>query len=128
MNDPIETPEEPVGRLTQIGIDANDLDRAERFWSAVLGLKPAQRLGTYRSFERQNGHPVIYLQQVPETRISKTRLHFDVAVDDVDRALKRVEAMGGTKLEVVEELDTRWFVVADTEGNAFCLISDGWPL
>ncbi|MCH8088383.1 MAG: VOC family protein [Chloroflexi bacterium] len=114
--------EGPIGALALIGIDVEDLDRSDRFWSAVLGLKEAERDGPYIFYEKQKGGPIIYLQKVPEKKTSKTRVHLDIDVTDVDVALKRVEALGGRKLAVVEESGLRWVVVADLDGNEFCLV------
>ena len=114
--------EGPIGTLALIGIDVEDLDRSARFWSAVLGLKVADRHGPYLDFERQECGPIIYLQKVPEKKTSKTRVHLDIGVKDVDAALKQVEALGGRKLAVSGESGIRWVVVADLDGNEFCLV------
>jgi predicted enzyme related to lactoylglutathione lyase len=44
-------------------------------------------------------------------------------VEDVDAASARVEALGGMKLQEIEESGARWIVMADPDGNEFCLIS-----
>lgn len=69
-------------------------------------------------------HPVVTFQRVPEPKIVKNRLHLDVRVDDIDRATARVEAFGGRKLQEadVHEYGYSWRVMADPEGNEFCLI------
>ncbi len=65
---------------------------------------------------------MVYLQKVPEKKTAKTRVHLDIRVKDVDIALARVEALGGRKLQAVEEEGSRWIVVADPDGNEFCLV------
>ena len=112
----------PVGPLDQIGIDVEDLDRSARFWSAVLGLKVAGRSDRYLQFERKESGLQIYLQKVPEKKTSKTRVHMDISVTDLDVALARVEALGGRMFERVEESGSRWIVVLDPDGNEFCLV------
>ena len=114
--------EGPIGTLALIGIDVEDLDRSDQFWSVVLDLKVAERDGPYIFYEKQEGGPIIYLQKVPEKKTSKTRVHLDIGVKDVYLALERVEALGGRKLAVVEESGIRWVVVADLDGNEFCLV------
>ena len=116
------TKEGPVGQVAQIGIDVADLDRSAEFWMAVLGLKVASRDDVYLNFERQGDGPVLYLQRVPEKKSSKTRVHLDIGVKDVDAALVRVEALGVRKLEDVKESGSRLVVVADPDGNEFCLV------
>jgi predicted enzyme related to lactoylglutathione lyase len=49
-------------------------------------------------------------------------MHLDVAVEDVDAASARVEALGGMKLQEIEESGARWIVMADPDGNEFCLV------
>ncbi len=111
----------PVGQLFQIGIDVEDLDRSAQFWSAVLGLNVGKRTGEYLIFEQQGGSPIVYLQKVPEKKMAKSRMHIDISVEDVDAASAQVEALGGRKLQVVEEFGIRWIVMADPDGNEFCL-------
>jgi len=67
---------------------------------------------------------MVAFQRVPEPRAGKNRLHFDVEVDDVEVATTRVEALGGTRAPTADfhEYGYRWRVMADPEGNEFCLI------
>jgi hypothetical protein len=61
---------------------------------------------------------------VPEAKIVKTRLRFDVAVDVVEPATARIEALGGRRLQQndVDEYGYHWRVMQDPEGNEFCSI------
>jgi predicted enzyme related to lactoylglutathione lyase len=112
-----------AGKLYQIVIDVDDLDRSAHFWSAVLGLKVAKRQGHYLNFERQARGPIICLQKVPEKKTCKNRMHLDIAVEDVDAASSQIVTLGGRKLQEIEESGTRWIVMADPDGNEFCLVS-----
>ena len=47
----------------------------------------------------------------------------DIAASDVDTASAQVEALGGKKLQVFAEYGQRWIVMADPDGNEFCLVS-----
>jgi predicted enzyme related to lactoylglutathione lyase len=111
-----------IGQLFEIVIDVSDLDRSVRFWSEVLGLKEAHRWGQYLGFEKLDNGLVVALQKVTDKKTSKNRMHMDIAVDDVDIAATRVESLGGSKLQEVEEAGIRWAVMADPDGNEFCLI------
>ena len=88
---------EPVGVLSQVGIDVADLDRSAEFWVRLLGLKIAGRSGNYLDFERQANGPVLYLQKVPEKKTAKTRVHLDISVKDLDVAVARAEGLGAKK-------------------------------
>ena len=112
----------PVGALTHMGIDVSDLDRAEAFYSAVLGVKRDSAWDQYIAFEPLPSGLTVYLQRVPEKKTSKTRVHMDLSVPDVLAALARVEALGGRALRDFVEPGENLAVVADPDGNEFCLM------
>ena len=113
----------PIGTLTNVGIDVADLERAEAFYSALLGVERDVAWDQYLAFKPLPGGLVVYLQQVPEKKTSKTRVHMDVTVTDVAAALARVEALGGRALRDFVEPGEELAVVADPDGNEFCLIT-----
>jgi predicted enzyme related to lactoylglutathione lyase len=59
---------------------------------------------------------------VPEAKAVKNRMHLDVAAADPEALISRVVALGGIRLQSHEMGDTRWTVMADPEGNEFCVI------
>ena len=113
----------PVGVLNHIGIDVGDLERAERFYSALLGIERDWTLDQYLGFKPLPNGLTVYLQQVADKKSSKTRVHMDVTVPNVPAALARVEALGGRALRDFVEPGEKLAVVADPDGNEFCLIS-----
>ena len=117
----------PVGALYHIGIDVADLDRAEAFYSALLGVKRQAAWNQYLSFQPLPNGLVVYLQRVPEAKTSKSRVHVDLTVPDVLAALAKVEALGGRALSDYGEPNQVLAVVADPDGNEFCLMHR-WPL
>jgi len=70
----------------------------------------------------------IYFQRVPETKAGKNRVHLDVTVsesrqwEEVRAAADRVAAAGGRILRASDDPNDRFIVVADPEGNEFCLV------
>ena len=112
----------PVGALTHVGIDVADLDRAEAFYSAVLGVKRDSAWEQYLAFEPLPSGLTVYLQRVPEKKTSKTRVHIDLTVPNVLAALARVEALGGRALRDFIEPSENLAVVADPDDNEFCLL------
>jgi predicted enzyme related to lactoylglutathione lyase len=68
--------------------------------------------------------PHVSFQYVPEPKTVKNRLHFDMRLDDVGQATTQIEALGGQQLplEDFQEYGFRWRVMADPEGNEFCLV------
>ena len=113
----------PIGTLTNVGIDVADLERAEAFYSALLGVERDWEFDQYVGFKPLPGGLGLYLQRVPDEKISKTRIHMDVTVPNVAAAMERVEAIGGTVLRDFIEPDEGLAVVADPDGNEFCLIT-----
>ena len=111
-----------VGVLTHIGIDVSDLDRAEAFYSALLGIERDRAWEQYLAFKPLPSGLTVYLQQVPEKKTSKTRVHMDLTVPDVLAALVKVDALGGRALRDFVEPGEELAVVADPDGNEFCLI------
>ena len=75
---------------------------------------------TTRSFDPSGAEPRIFLQKVPEPNAGKNRAHFDVAVPDEGEAVERLRARGPGP--VARDFRARhWTVLADPEGNEFCV-------
>ncbi len=120
---------EPVGQLGWIQVDCRDPVALATFWGVVLGLQvDDDYLGDpphYVGLAATNpDHPQVNFQRVAEPKTMKSPLHFDLRVDDVDKATARIEALGGLRLQAedVHEYGYNWRVMADPEGNEFCLI------
>ena len=114
----------PIGVVTTIMHDTVDLERAVAIWTAVLGLEVVHREGSYCYLGRLGGgaSPRLAFQQVPEVRREKNRLHLDVRVPDRAAFVERVVALGGTVVGEHQEGDfPPWTVMADPEGNEFCI-------
>ena len=114
--------EGPVGALRMVGIDVADLDRSKQFWGEMLGLEEESRGPEYLLFVRRPGEPIIYLQKVPEKKIIKNRMHFDIAVEDLDAAVARAYSMGATRSQTIPGGGPHVAVLEDPDGNEFCLV------
>lgn len=73
------------------------------------------------------GTPLL-LQRVPEPKATKNRVHIDLACDDVEAEVSRLEALGAARShsEVRTYGPTHWVTMTDPEGNEFC-VSTGVP-
>jgi catechol 2,3-dioxygenase-like lactoylglutathione lyase family enzyme len=116
-------------RISEIVIDAADPERLAAFWCEVLG---------YVELEREEGsieigppgvgfggpQPTIILSPASGARPGKLPLHLDVnPVDrDQDAELARLLAAGARSADVGQRGDESWHVLADPEGNEFCLL------
>lgn len=104
-----------VARYKDLCIDATGSEDLGRFWARVLGLRfePNRRTGTLTgSLPEQR----IWMNEVPEAKTVKHRVHLDVHTASVDELV----GLGATVLEPAEEFGRAWTVLADPEGGEFC--------
>ena len=104
-----------------VTIDVSDLERSERFWSGILGLEVSRRIDQYSYFDRAIGNARLILQEVPDEKSGKNRLHLDLATDDPDELLAQVVSLGGRILRDVREAAYELTVASDPDGNEFCV-------
>lgn len=103
-------------------IDCADPDRLASFWGQVLGRPVAGRTGPYLWLNRENGLGLGF-QQVTEVKSGKNRMHFDITSPDPVAERRRVESLGGQRAAGYEA--GGFLVMADPEGNEFCIIPEG---
>lgn len=107
-------------------IDCADLVRSARFWTAALDYVSDGPAGDrYHSLIPAGGQGIeILLQRVPEVKSGKNRLHLDLRTKDLDAETGRVIALGARRLtsEPVTEAGWRWHILADPDGNEFCVL------
>jgi predicted enzyme related to lactoylglutathione lyase len=114
-------PETPV--IGAVVINAKDHDRLVEFWRRLLGVEVAFSGGgafTWLKPQREGG-VALAIQAVPDPTPGRRRVHIDTYVKDMDGAVARVEELGGSHLEDHEIEGFAWKVMADPEGNEFCL-------
>ncbi|MHA6758156.1 VOC family protein [Streptacidiphilus sp. PAMC 29251] len=103
-------------------IDCVDPERLASFWSQILGRTITARMGPYVWLTRGNG-PGVGFQKVTEPRAGKNRIHFDVASANPSAEQERIVALGGRLLQ--QYAAGGFLVMADPEGNEFCVIPQG---
>ncbi|MFI6262427.1 VOC family protein [Micromonospora sp. NPDC051006] len=113
-------------RLAVIAIDASQPRLIAGFWCSVLGwqvVNEDDEVITIAAADRS--WPVIDVVAVPEDKVIKNRLHFDLRADGVTTAeeLDRLLTLGARRVDVGQPSDVSWVVLADPEGNEFCLLS-----
>ncbi len=109
-------------------LDCVDPDRLAQFWSAAIGYTTLGAAGSYVMLVDETGQqPKLLLQRVEEAKVGKNRMHFDIETPTVDEEVARLEALGAVRLDAdaVEEHGNRWVVMADPEGNEFCVCNAG---
>jgi catechol 2,3-dioxygenase-like lactoylglutathione lyase family enzyme len=108
--------------VQQIALDGNDLDAMIEFWVAALGYEMDHRDEGYAVLRDPDGaEPRVFLQKVPEPKAGKNRAHFDVAVPAERAAVDRLAALGARILWREDYQTHHWTVLADPEGNEFCV-------
>ena len=121
-------PPDPVAKIGWIQTDCQDPERLAAFWGAVLGVEIEDRFGDPPQYVNLGpatpDGPRVCFQRVPEAKMTKNRVHLDVAVQDVDAAASRITELGGKRLphQDYHEDGYSWRIMADPEGNEFCLI------
>jgi predicted enzyme related to lactoylglutathione lyase len=113
---------EGVGVLYAIVMDVNDLETCGKFWSQVLGTDILYQDERYLRLGHKAERPTLLLQRVPERHREKNRVHIDLDVPDLDAAVSRVQGLGGDKLRQLNGYGNEWVVMADPDGNEFCLV------
>ena len=116
------TASNPVGTLYAIVLDVNDLDICAEFWSKVLGKEISFKVDNYCRIGQGDDRPSLLLQKVLEQHEHKNRAHIDLDVADLAASVQRVIDLGGTKLDEFSEYGITWAVMADPDGNEFCLV------
>ena len=111
-------------RIGNVGIDTNDMEKATKFWQKVTGYKVASSDDTSTYLEDPNkGGPGLSLLVVPEPKKGKNRLHLDLYTEDMNSEVARIKKLGATEVKSFADGDSGWVVLADTDGNQFCVIA-----
>ena len=105
-------------------IDCNDLRRMLAFWQQALGydLRAPAEADWAILQDPQGGHVNVSLQLVPERRVGKNRLHLDLDTDEQEREVRRLLDLGATRPPRVAEPGEDFVLLADPEGNVFCVV------
>ena len=120
-------------RLTELILNCHDPEALAPFWCEVLGYVELDRDGADIEIGPASGFggaaPTIVLTHVSERKTTPLRMHLDVnPVDrDQDAELERLLALGARPADVGQSGDEPWHVLADPEGNEFCLLRSRVP-
>jgi len=112
-------------RLHHIVIDAHDLPTLARFWTQALGWKVLSEREREIVIGTDENAPVgICFMPVTDQKIVKNRVHLDITTEaeDRDREIDRLLGLGAQRVDVGQTGKESWTVLADPEGNEFCVI------
>ena len=115
-------------RVQCVSVDAADPAALARWWASVLGWRITFEADDQVALEPPAGSPedgvapdVLFLK-VPDEKAGKNRIHLDLRPDDRDAEVARVVALGARRVDVGQGDDVSWVVLADPEGNEFCIL------
>jgi len=113
-----------VMNVGSVVIDCNDFGRMLAFWQEALRYvsrePPEDDWVILRDPEGR--HVNVSLQVVPEKRIGKNRLHFDLYTDDQEEEVRRLLELGAIRHARTPEPGEDFIVLEDPEGNLFCVV------
>ena len=124
-------------RIEQVLIDAHDPERLATFWAEVLDYKveydsktdPESEGSSEREIElapKDGSGTHILFVEVHDEKTVKNRIHLDLRPDNQEAEVARAEALGARRIDIGQG-DQSWVVMADPEGNEFCILSARSP-
>ena len=111
-------------RFREVVVDCHEPRSLARFWAGFTGYGLATDHEDWATIRSADGSMIIGFQQVPEDKTVKNRVHLDFWAADEEATAAEIEAMGATRRWVSENPQDPFVVLADPEGNEFCIIRD----
>ncbi|CCH15942.1 VOC family protein [Micromonospora lupini] len=116
-----------VVRMAQYTIDVEDLDVMVAFWSAALGYEVRQGDdGSAKLLppgQPSAAAPTVWLQGSGTAKLGKNRVHLDLVADtDPQAEVRRLVGLGARHVDVGQTGNEGFTVLADPEGNEFCVL------
>ncbi|WP_349898391.1 VOC family protein [Parafrigoribacterium soli] len=108
----------------EVVIDCKDAPALGRWWADALGwdIVDEDEAGLeIRNPDRSS--PTLFFGNVPEPKTVKDRLHLDFVPDDQQVEVDRLISLGATRVDIGQTGEERWVVLADPEGNEFCILA-----
>ena len=118
-----------ASRISELVLDCRDPESLAQFWCEVLDFVVLDRdddgsieIGPRDGFG--GAQPTIILSPTAEPKPGKSRLHIDVNPTDRDQdaELERLLKLGARPADIGQTGQESWHVLADPEGNEFCLL------
>ena len=104
-------------------IDSRDPAALADFWAAVLDYEVVYEAPDEVVIAKdEHTYPGLIFLPVPEGKTVKNRLHIDLNPDDQQAEVERLKELGATLADVGQR-DVTWVVMADPEGNEFCVLT-----
>jgi predicted enzyme related to lactoylglutathione lyase len=116
-------------RLTTLCFDATDPLRLARFWAAALNWDIHDETQPEIELLPTDDTPFgLLFLPVPEPKVGKNRIHLDLVSESPDHQTEMVDrllAQGASRIDIGQGAAVHWTVLADPEGNEFCVVRRG---
>ncbi|HAG58899.1 MAG TPA: glyoxalase [Arthrobacter bacterium] len=115
-------------RIQAVSIDSTDPEVPADFWAKALGWRRTYEAEDEIVLEPPAGSPAdgvspdLLFLKVPERKELKNRLHLDLRPGDQTAEVQRLEALGASHISVGQGPEVTWVVMADRDGNEFCVL------
>ena len=111
-------------RIECLTIDCDDLQRIATFWERALEYQRVYEDDGEVALGAPDGSTTtdLLLLRVPDRKQVKNRLHLDLRPEDRDAEVARLEGLGATRVDIGQDGNESWVVLADPEGNEFCVL------
>jgi predicted enzyme related to lactoylglutathione lyase len=110
----------------EVVIDCADPRSLARWWASVTGYDLYSDEDDWASVHGEGDRKIIIgFQKVPESKVVKNRVHVDLGAADIESEAQRMESLGAKRLWVSEDPEDPFIVLADPEGNEFCVVAAG---
>lgn len=111
-----------ASRWYTVVVDAHDPAALARFWADVLGYRVIfEEVDEVVIAKGENAYPGVCFVRVGNEKTQKNRLHIDLNPDDQQAEVKRLLVLGARPVDVGQG-EVTWVVLADPEGNEFCVL------
>jgi predicted enzyme related to lactoylglutathione lyase len=107
--------------VQHIVFDVSDPQLIAGFWSQALQRPVEDDWGDFVRLAPDDAGTRIAFAAVPEPRSAKNRVHLDLATDDRERTTAELVGLGASVIDTRTTGDHTWTVMADPEGNEFCV-------
>jgi predicted enzyme related to lactoylglutathione lyase len=105
-----------------ISVDCADPQRLAEFWSQALGWRVDPDGDSDEvAVEPPDESAALLFLRVPDEKVVKNRIHLDLNPDDQAAEVRRLEELGARQIDIGQGEQT-WVVMADPEGNEFCVL------
>ena len=119
-------------RIECLSVDAHDPAAIARWWAEALGWRITDHddddeyVVTPPEGSDAGLREILFVK-VPDDKVVKNRVHLDLRPDDQAAEVARFEQLGARRVDIGQSADNTWVVLADPEGNEFCILRAKQP-